>query len=192
MNMPGSNPFMSNYSVNGPTSGGFPGSTGFTRQGFGAFQAGSGLSGSGFGTSQQPSWMSRVGGFMGSEGFQNGVSAFSTLANMYTGFKSLGLAKDQLNFQKKAWNKNYEAQLKDYENNLRDRWISRNTAAGHRGQSFMGMNEWVSGRTPGGSANNEAGGYRAQSAQDFYAGAPQQANTPIDPQRRKAAPGVRG
>jgi len=94
---------------------------------------------------------SKIGGVLGSTGFQQGMGAFSTLANMYTGFKSLGLAKDQLNFQKKAWNKNYQAQVKDYENTLKDRWTARNASARTRGGSQMqGMNEWVGDRAIGG------------------------------------------
>ena len=146
--------FMDNYGVGGPTpsvsqsfgGGGFnyqpfqmPGAAG-PGQG-GMWENLRGSIGQGF---------DKIGGILGSEGFQSGMGAFSTLANMYTGFKSLGLAKDQLNFQKKAWNKNYQAQIKDYENTLKDRWTARNASAATRGQSFQGMNEWVGERAIGG------------------------------------------
>lgn len=93
--------------------------------------------------SDGPGGTSKLGEIFGSEGFQNGMSGFSALADMYTGFKALGLAKDQLQFQKKTWNKNYDAQRKDYENNLKDRWAARNASAATRGQTFEGMNSWV-------------------------------------------------
>lgn len=88
----------------------------------------------------------KIGGILGSEGFNTGVSAFGDLMSIYTGFKSLGLAKDQFKFQKKAWNKNYDAQAKDYENNLKDRWAARNASAAARGQSYEGMDSWVNSR----------------------------------------------
>jgi hypothetical protein len=90
---------------------------------------------------------SKMGQVFQSPGFQSGLSTFGQLANMYTGFKALGLAKDELNFRKKSFNKNFNAAAKDYENTLKDRWAANANSATARGQSFAGMNEWVQPRT---------------------------------------------
>ena len=92
---------------------------------------------------------SKIGEFLGGEGFQSGISAFSTLAGLFAGFKGLGLAKDQLSFQKKAWNKNYDAQVKDYENTLKDRWAARNAGWSNQqtGSNLGGMDKWVGSRS---------------------------------------------
>jgi len=112
--------------------------------------------GLGFENFKMPGFAAEEGGFFGSlgdifksKGFGQGVSAFSTLANIYGGFKSLGLAEDQFDFQKSAFNKNFEAQKKDYENTLKDRWTARNASASSRDQSFPGMDQWLSNRTIG-------------------------------------------
>jgi hypothetical protein len=102
---------------------------------------------SGIGGAQPQGMFSQIGNVLGSEGFANATGAFATLGKMYTGFKSLGLAKDTLNFQKKAFNKNFNAQAKDYENTLKDRWTARNASASARGQSFQDMDKWVGSRS---------------------------------------------
>ena len=110
---------------------------------------------------QQPGGMfSKIGGVLGSQGFANGVGAFSTLASIYTGFKGLGLAKDQLNFQKSSFNKNFNASAKSYENQLKDKWGARSRAAASRGREFEGMDKWVSDRSikTGKASNNKVGG----------------------------------
>lgn len=90
---------------------------------------------------------SKIGGVLGSQGFTNGLGAFSTLANMYTGFKSLGLAKDQLQFQKSSFNKNFNASAQSYNNQLKDRWTASNAAAMAGGNNnFQGMDQWMAGR----------------------------------------------
>jgi len=66
----------------------------------------------------------------------SGVGAFSTLANMYAGFKALGLQKDQFNFQKEAFSKNFGANAKAFNNEVKDRGISRQASRGARGGSF--------------------------------------------------------
>ena len=127
------------------------------------FTGGMGMPGS-QGFAQQPNvpggTFSKIGGVLGSQGFANGLGAFSTLASIYTGFKGLGLAKDQLNFQKSSFNKNFNASAKDYENKLKDKWNARNNAAAARGKTFAGMDEWVSGRSikTGKASKNKVGG----------------------------------
>jgi len=114
-----------------------PSSSGFL-QPFGADQnSGGGLFG-------------QLGNLFKSEGFQSGVSGFSQLANIYSGFKALGLAKDTLSFQKSAFNKNFNAQVKDYENTLKDRWTARNASAASRGQSFESLGSFLNDRKIGG------------------------------------------
>lgn len=195
--MPGTMAQLGNYGYGSGTgsynfgTGSMPGSQGAVQPGGGLFDSFKNIF-SGGGNDGQGSF-GRVGDIVGSEGFQSGLGAFSTLADMYTGFKSLGLAKDQLSFQKKAWNKNYQAQVKDYENNLKDRWAARNASAEARGGSTMpGMNEWVSDRAIGGGSgggrnrrgNTGVSDYRASSPQEFFAARNQQADAPIRPKGR--------
>lgn len=72
-----------------------------------------------------------------------GLGAFSSLANIYAGFKAMKLEKDKFKFSKDAWNKNYNAQVKDYENTLKDRWAARRSANAARGQDFQSMSTYV-------------------------------------------------
>lgn len=46
----------------------------------------------------------------------------------YFGFKQLGAAKDQLNFQKESFNKNYDAQKRTTNAEMRDRQTNRNAS----------------------------------------------------------------
>lgn len=104
-----------------------------------------------------------------------GLGAFGSLASLYSGFKALKLQEDQFDFTKQAWNKNYNNQVKDYENTLKDRWAARNASAAAGGQSYESMGSWVGSR----SLTGEAPGYRAGSAQEFYSGGSAQENKPI-------------
>lgn len=76
-----------------------------------------------------------------------GVNAFSSLANLYAGFKALRLQEKQFDFARDAWNKNYNNQVKDYENTLKDRWAARNASASARGGSYDSMASWVGNRS---------------------------------------------
>jgi len=96
---------------------------------------------------QQDGLFSQIGNVLGSDNFSSGLGAFSTLANMYTGFKSLGLAKDQFRFQKQAFNKNFNASAKAFENQLRDKWAANNASAAARGNTFQDMDKWLASRT---------------------------------------------
>lgn len=89
----------------------------------------------------------KIFGTLGSEGFQSGVSAFGNLANIYAGFKSLGLAEDQLDFAKSSFNRNFSAQAKSYNNELKDRWEARQAGASARGRNYETMGSWLQGRT---------------------------------------------
>ena len=51
-----------------------------------------------------------------------GVSAFGTLAQLYLGFKAMGAQKEQFKFQKGAWEKNFAASLKAYDNQVLDNY----------------------------------------------------------------------
>jgi hypothetical protein len=81
-----------------------------------------------------------------------GLGAFSSLAQIYAGFKAMKLAKDQFKFQKEAFNKNYQAGVKDYENSLKDRWAARSASASARGSSFQSMETYVDARAIGGDS----------------------------------------
>jgi len=82
----------------------------------------------------------------GMEGLSQGASAFASLAGIYSGFKSLGLAKDQFKFQKDAWQDNYNARAKTIQTNLKSKWSASNAAANARGQTFQDMDSWVADR----------------------------------------------
>ena len=60
-----------------------------------------------------------------------GVGIANSLANAYFGWKNMGLAKDQFNFQKESWNKNFANQVTTTNNQLeeqaRRRYISSPT-----------------------------------------------------------------
>jgi len=61
-----------------------------------------------------------------------GLQAGSAMLNAYMSLKQYGLAKDQLKFQKDAFNKNYANQRSDYNRRLEDRQRARNAAgSGH-------------------------------------------------------------
>lgn len=75
-----------------------------------------------------------------------GLGAFSSLANIYAGFKAMKLAKDQFKFQKNAFNKNFAASAKDYSNTLKDKWAARSASNAARGKSFGSMNSYVAPR----------------------------------------------
>lgn len=49
-----------------------------------------------------------------------GVGIANSLANAYFGWKNLGLAKDQFNFQKDSWNKNFANQVITTNNQLEE------------------------------------------------------------------------
>ncbi len=60
--------------------------------------------------------------FLGDEGWGNlALGGINAGINGYMGFKQLGLAKDQLDFQKKTFEKNYNAQKQRTNTQLKDR-----------------------------------------------------------------------
>jgi hypothetical protein len=62
--------------------------------------------------------------------FQLGLQGVSSLAQLYTGLKSLGLAQDQFNFQKDMTQKNYANSLASYNTALTDRATARAVTEG--------------------------------------------------------------
>lgn len=76
-------------------------------------------------------------------GWGNVMGGLNALFSMYSGWKSMGLAEDQLDLQKTMFNKNYAAQRKDYENSLRDRWAARNASAQLNGRTFEGEQQFL-------------------------------------------------
>lgn len=126
-----------------------------------------------------------IGGKLGV--VSQGLGAFSNLANIYAGFKAMKLQRDQFNFAKEAWQKNYNNQVKDYENTLKDRWTARAAgyiAGGGDPNNLTSMGSWVAQR----GLTGEAPGYQAASPQGFYANQSQQEKTPI----QRAAGGGNG
>jgi len=58
-----------------------------------------------------------------------GVGIANSLANAYFGWKNLGLAKDQFNFQKESWNKNFANQVTTTNNQLEEQARKRYNAS---------------------------------------------------------------
>jgi hypothetical protein len=83
-----------------------------------------------------------------------GVSAFSSLAEIYAGFKAMKLAKEQFKFGKQAWGKQWQANIKDYNNKQRDRWAVNQSASAAQGNQYMSENEYMQSR----AINPETGG----------------------------------
>ena len=75
-----------------------------------------------------------------------GIGALSGLGNLWMGMQNYGLAKDQLKFQKDAYNKNYAAQAKTTNANLEDRQAARvasNPTAYQSVSDYMAKNRIV-------------------------------------------------
>jgi hypothetical protein len=113
--------------------------------------------------------MSAFGNFWNNngQGIMQGLGAVTGLANLYAGFRALGMQEDQFDFQKEAWNKNYNNQVKDYENRLRDRWAAVRNAREARGKSYQSLDAYLGERSLTGSApapRNSGGGGNAGSA----------------------------
>lgn len=71
------------------------------------------------------------GGFgMNIPTLQLGLGGLSTLTNLYTGLKALGLAQDQFNFQRDMTNKNYANSVAAYNTSLTDKANSRAVVEG--------------------------------------------------------------
>lgn len=84
-----------------------------------------------------------IGGILGGPQFASGVSTFSDLMGIYTGFKALGLAEDQLDFAKSSFNRNFAASARAYNNELRRQHESRTNAHATRGRSYEGLSNWL-------------------------------------------------
>jgi hypothetical protein len=66
---------------------------------------------------------------LGADGWGNlALGGLQTGLGAYMGFKQLGAAKDQLNFQKESFNKNYAAQKRTTNAEMRDRQVNRNAS----------------------------------------------------------------
>jgi hypothetical protein len=79
-------------------------------------------------------------------GWGNALGGLSSLMDMYTGWKSLGLEEDKLDFQKSAFNKQMARQEKMYENNLRDAYTARAANARTAGRPMEEESSWMSKR----------------------------------------------
>ena len=79
----------------------------------------------------EPSWSDKLTGYKLADGTSvNGfggmtLGALSGLGNLFMGMQNYGLAKDQLKFQKDAYNKNYAAQKQTTNASLEDRQRAR-------------------------------------------------------------------
>lgn len=76
--------------------------------------------------------------------FQLGLQGVSSLANLYTGLKSLGLAQDQFNFQKGITQQNLANQTQSYNTALTDRATARGVTEGQSSdqvQAYINANK---------------------------------------------------
>lgn len=101
----------------------------------------------GFGGSGQTGMETAWGKIGGMQGLNQGISAFSNLAGIYAGFKSLGLAKDQFKFTKSSFNKNFNASAQAYNNQLEERWEQKKNIYESRGREYEGMESWLADKT---------------------------------------------
>lgn len=91
------------------------------------------------------------GGIFGSTGLgmniptlQLGFQGLSSLASLYGGLKSLGMAQDQFNFQKNLANTNLANSVQSYNTNLTDKATARGVAEGQtpgQVQSYINSNK---------------------------------------------------
>lgn len=77
------------------------------------------------GADKVPGLFDKLGGL---QGIGAGLQGLGALGSMFTGYKQYGLAKDQLKFQKEAFNKNFENQKKLTNARLEDRQRQRHAA----------------------------------------------------------------
>lgn len=101
----------------------------------------------GFGGSGQTGMENMWDKIGGMQGLNQGISAFSNLAGIYAGFKSLGLAKDQFKFAKSSFNKNFNASAQAYNNQLEERWEQKKNIYESRGREYEGMESWMADKT---------------------------------------------
>jgi hypothetical protein len=80
-------------------------------------------------------------------GWGNAFGGLSAVMDLYTGWKSMGLQEDRLDFQKSAFNKQMARQEKMYENNLRDAYTARAANAKTAGRDFEGQDSWMQKRS---------------------------------------------
>lgn len=79
--------------------------------------------------------------FFGQDGWGNlAIGGLQTGLSAYMGMQQLGMAKDQLNFQKKAFEKNYNAQRQSTNTQLRDRQKRR---AHERPDYYQSVGEYM-------------------------------------------------
>ena len=136
--------------------------------------------GTGYGTGND-AWATlpynQLGGLGKMSFWANGIGAFAGLANIYAGFKALKLQQQAFDFQRKSWKMNYANQVKDYENQLRDRWAARNAAAAARGRNFQSLGDWLNQRSLTGALGD--GNYTNEQAPgEFYNPSGNNTNTP--------------
>lgn len=79
----------------------------------------------------QPGFMDNLAGWKGTDGTEHAgwggtaLGAAQGLFNGWMGMKQYGLAKDQFNFQKDSFAKNWEAQKRTVNTQLQDRQVAR-------------------------------------------------------------------
>lgn len=73
------------------------------------------------------------------KGLSTLFSGISALGSLYGSFQQNKIAKDTLNFQKDAFNKNYGNQVKTYNNSLADRINSRSHTEGREAGYAQGV-----------------------------------------------------
>jgi hypothetical protein len=80
-------------------------------------------------------------------GWGNALGGLSSLMDVYTGWKSLGLQEEKLDFHKSSFNTMMGRQEKLHENNLRDAYAARAANAKTMGRNFEGQDSWMQKRS---------------------------------------------
>lgn len=76
---------------------------------------------------QQGGWLSNIGGLEGLGSIMKGIGS---LGQVYAAIKGIGIAKDQLNLSKEAYNTNLTNQRQTYNTSLEDRIRARYNTEG--------------------------------------------------------------
>ena len=92
------------------------------------------------------------------QNIMGGVQAFTGLANAYMGYKNYGLAKDQLDENKKQFNLNFNSQAGLVNNQIADQYALRADSAKTNGMNFGTQEQYLADRGVRGADGKVVGG----------------------------------
>lgn len=97
-------------------------------------------------TNPTGSWWDSANQFFGSDTFKGvtaGLGAAKGLADSWLAFQGLGLAQDQFDFKKDAFNRGFEAQRKLINTELEDRQRRRISASGTSPDGYRSVSDYM-------------------------------------------------